>query len=231
MPDEPFQFGAAYRVREDFTAERDAFRAGEALVYWRYGSSSYDGMQGWFFRQPGTLAVRSWDLPLGEDPRPVFQRLFEQIAGPDPLIAAAESGARDALEAALAPGVPPERALAVELALERAAQAGQPAAIHRLLPLGLLPAPRCTALLHAAAGAGKAETVRAFLDGGVPVDAEDTSGQTALHHAAAAGDVETVRLLLARGATPRAASTGGTTPLSLARAWKRSEVVALLEAR
>jgi hypothetical protein len=231
MPDEPFQFGATYRVREDFAAERDSFRAGEELVYWRYGSSTYDGMQGWFFRQPGAPTVRSWDLPLGEDPRPAFMRLFEQLAGPDPLIAAAEPGAPEALEVALSSSAPASRALMVELAIERAVQTGQAAAIFRLLALGLVPGPRCTALLHTAAQAGKAVSVRALLDGGIPANAEDSAGQTALHHAAAAGDVDTVGLLLDRGANPRATTPSGTTPLSLARAWRRSEVVALLEAR
>ncbi len=228
MPDHPFQFGATYRVREDFTAERDAFRAGEELVYWRYGSSHHDDMQGWFFRQPGSPHVRSWDLSLGERPEPSFSRLFEQVAPPDPLIAAAAQGSLDTVRASLSPGLTSQRALTVELALERAAAAGHAPVIRQLLALGATDDARKTALMHKAAEAGQAAAVETFLEHGVSVNAEDSAGQTALHHAAAVGAAATVRLLLARGANPHASTRGGSTPLVLARAFRHPAVVALL---
>ena len=64
-PDNPFEYGAVYRTRVDFPAQRDRFALGEVLMYWRFGTSVYDGRQGYFFRQPASERVRSWDVPLG----------------------------------------------------------------------------------------------------------------------------------------------------------------------
>jgi ankyrin repeat protein len=128
----------------------------------------------------------------------------------------------------LSAGLTPQRALMVELALERSATTGHAPVIRELLALGTVDDERKTALMHTAAEADQAATVEAFLDQGVPVNAEDVAGQTALHRAAAAGAAATVRLLLARGADPRASTRGGSTPLALAQAFRHPAVVALL---
>src|SRR3979409_2607051 len=58
-------------------------------------------------------------------------------------------------------------------------------------------------------GAGRVALVRTLLDAGVPVDARDPAGATALLNAAGAGRVDVVQLLLERGADRDARDTQG----------------------
>jgi ankyrin repeat protein len=60
--------------------------------------------------------------------------------------------------------------------------------------------------LHFCAGEGFAGGVRFFADAGVPVDAVNGLGDTALMDAAAVGNVEVVKQLLRLGADPNAKS-------------------------
>ncbi len=85
--------------------------------------------------------------------------------------------------------------------------------------------------LHAAASAGQAAPLRAFLSRGVPVDARDGVGRTPLHCAAAAAAAGVVPLLLAAGADPAAACTAGQTPLHVACAAGLLHVAQLLLGR
>ncbi|HJO05662.1 MAG TPA: PQQ-binding-like beta-propeller repeat protein [Acidobacteriota bacterium] len=101
-----------------------------------------------------------------------------------------------------------------------------------LLLLSLVPgwaAPQDVEALHAAVRDGAAERVRALLDAGVPVDAANEYGTTALFFAADRGDVALVRLLLERGAdADRDDSFYGATPLVWALSNDHSEVAVLL---
>src|SRR5688500_15344453 len=131
------EFGATYRVRRDQAALRDNFRAGELVTYWRHGYSRHDGYHGFFFRQPGTQAVRSWDV---EDVDPVAREaLFERVSGPHVLIGAARTGDVAEVAAAL-PGLRGDEAsLVLELAIEAAIDAKQPSTLPSLLGPQLVP--------------------------------------------------------------------------------------------
>lgn len=63
-------------------------------------------------------------------------------------------------------------------------------------------------MLHAAASAGASELVEVLRLIGVPIDARDAAGATALHRAIAAGQEATVRQLLAAGADAAATWAG-----------------------
>ncbi len=76
----------------------------------------------------------------------------------------------------------------------------------------------------AAALVGDADAVRRLLDLGLPVDAVDAQGCTALLRAAGGGHRSTVDLLLARGAEPGAAAHTGATPLSAAVSMRHGEI-------
>lgn len=71
-----------------------------------------------------------------------------------------------------------------------------------------------TTLLHMAAEAGKADSVRALVRAGASVAAADVDGATPLHCACAAGDAVTAGVLLAHGADLTAVSSGET-PIQL----------------
>lgn len=77
----------------------------------------------------------------------------------------------------------------------------------------------------AAAIVGDADAVRRLLDLGLPVDAVDTQGCTALLRAAGGGHRAVVDLLLARGADPRLGARSGATPLSAAVSMRHVELV------
>lgn len=127
-------------------------------------------------------------------------------------------------------------------ALRSAATAGAPAAPApaakaeraRGLFEGQAVAPRAVAsasapALHLAAERGDVAALRAALDAGVPVDAPDAKGRSALQVAVAAGRLEAARVLMAAGADPKRADPSGTTPLSLARELRRDEMLRLFE--
>ncbi|MFD0738754.1 ankyrin repeat domain-containing protein [Lysobacter koreensis] len=77
----------------------------------------------------------------------------------------------------------------------------------------------------AAAIVGDADAVRRLLDLGLPVDAADSQGCTALLRAAGGGHRAVVDLLLARGADPQLAAHSGATPLSAAVSMRHTEIV------
>ena len=82
----------------------------------------------------------------------------------------------------------------------------------------------------AAAIVGDADAVRRLLDLGLPVDARDGQGCTALLRAAGGGHRAVVDLLLARGADPQCAANTGATPLSAAVSMRHGEIVQRLVA-
>ncbi|MDQ7760583.1 ankyrin repeat domain-containing protein [Xanthomonas sontii] len=80
----------------------------------------------------------------------------------------------------------------------------------------------------AAAMVGDAEAIRRLIDLGLPVDAVDAQGCTALLRAAGGGHAEAVKLLLSRGADLQHAAASGATPLSAAVSMRQTEIVAAL---
>ncbi len=77
----------------------------------------------------------------------------------------------------------------------------------------------------AAAMAGDDEAVRRLLDLGLPVDAVDRQGCSALLRAAGGGHRAVVELLLQRGADPGLAAQSGATPLSAAVSMRHLDIV------
>ncbi|OAX58157.1 ankyrin repeat domain-containing protein [Xanthomonas graminis] len=82
--------------------------------------------------------------------------------------------------------------------------------------------------LPAAAMVGDADAIRRLIDLGLPVDAVDAQGCTALLRAAGGGHAAAVDLLLARGANLQHAAGSGATPLSAAVSMRQTEIVAAL---
>jgi len=82
--------------------------------------------------------------------------------------------------------------------------------------------------LAAAAVAGDGAEVALLLDAGVPVDARDAGGYTALMHAAYARQPDTVELLLDRGADVNARALTDETPLIGAALGRSLDVVRML---
>jgi hypothetical protein len=74
----PFEVGHQYRVRSDFKALRDNFRAGEMLTFERDAYSHYHGYTGYFFSQTGTEQIRVWDIHDGEN-LSCWRELFEEV--------------------------------------------------------------------------------------------------------------------------------------------------------
>lgn len=82
--------------------------------------------------------------------------------------------------------------------------------------------------LPSAAMAGDVEAVRRLIDLGLPLDATDAKGCTALLRASGGGQLEVMRLLLDRGASPIAVAHSGATPISAAVSAGHRQAVALL---
>lgn len=74
----PLIVGRRYRVRCDFTARRDSFRAGEILTFHSDAYSRYDNYTGCFFSQPDTPQLRAWDIHDDED-LDTWRALFEEL--------------------------------------------------------------------------------------------------------------------------------------------------------
>ena len=92
----------------------------------------------------------------------------------------------------------------------------------------LLPAPVRPAALHRAAQAGDINGLKAALDAGVDVDAQDSRGWTALMHAANKGYTLLVVPLLGAGADPDLRAADGATALFVAALHGHAEIVAAL---
>jgi ankyrin repeat protein len=82
--------------------------------------------------------------------------------------------------------------------------------------------------LPAAAALGDRVAVERLLDIGLPLDARDASGCTALLRACGGGHVELAAWLIGRGADPRCAAQTGATCLSAAVSARRDAIVRLL---
>ncbi len=78
------------------------------------------------------------------------------------------------------------------------------------------------------ARAGDTDTLRAYVEAGVPVDLTNGKGDTLLMLAAYHGHAETVRMLAELGADPGRANDRGQTPLAGAVFKKEPEVVDVL---
>lgn len=225
--DTAFEVGARYRTRVGIDALRDRFAAGEVLVYWRFGSSRYDDARGWFFRQPGTRTVRSYDLlggaPLDRD------ALFERVADPPLVIGAVTAGDLAALGRALDAADPtdPEVLLDHELATERALVLDRPACAAVLIARGALDPEARVSLLHAAAQHGRATAISQLVATGTPADAASPAQQTALVAAVFGAHLDAVRALLAAGADPNHPQPGGASVRKFAR---DPAIAALLDA-
>jgi uncharacterized protein len=83
--------------------------------------------------------------------------------------------------------------------------------------------------LHSAVSRRKAENVRALLGAGVPVDARQQGGLTALHAAAHNGDQSIVDMLLAHGADRTIVDANGKSAAQHARDGSHIAIVALLD--
>ena len=79
--------------------------------------------------------------------------------------------------------------------------------------------------LPQAAASGDADAVRRLLDLGLPIDATDAQGCTALLRAAGGGHRAVVDMLLSRGADPKLAARTGATPLSAAVSMRQVAIV------
>ncbi len=78
MSDCPFIIGNRYRVRHAFTALRDSFVADEVLLFDSHAWSRYDGITGYFFRQPERETLRVWDI-ADDQSISVWKELFEEL--------------------------------------------------------------------------------------------------------------------------------------------------------
>ncbi len=85
--------------------------------------------------------------------------------------------------------------------------------------------PLLAADLPSAAMVGDADAVRRLLDLGLPVDAVDSQGCSALLRAAGSGHRAVVDLLLTRGASVGLAAGSGATPLSAAASMRHLDIV------
>ncbi|HEY1051750.1 MAG TPA: hypothetical protein VGE39_18390 [Prosthecobacter sp.] len=74
----PFTPGRRYRVRAAFKALRDSFEGGEILIFDSQAWSRYDGITGYFFRQPDRKGLRMWDIADEEDIS-IWKTLFEEL--------------------------------------------------------------------------------------------------------------------------------------------------------
>jgi ankyrin repeat protein len=140
-------------------------------------------------------AVMAWLIEKGADPA------WKDSYGCTPLLAAAQVGNLDALQALLDLGMDPT----VTDSTGRAP-------------------------LHYAAEQGRIDMAAALLASGCPVDVPSASLRTALHGAAAADQGEMTVWLLDQGANPAVQDDMGLTPLKLALKWnKRSSLEVLVK--
>jgi ankyrin repeat protein len=227
-PESLFKPGATYVVLRDEAALRDNFVKGQRLVYWRHAYSFYDGLHGWFFYDEDQK-VLAWDKPeIDHEARDALFAKVKSTVKPSPqsVFLACKRDDVEGLGAVLTEGVPP--AMVRRQAFEFACHAHSIGCMLLLAGIADLDEEELGGFLHHAATEGFTSGVQALLDMGVPVNATDKYGQTALIHAACGGDIKLVDLLLARGANPSLKMTTGPTALSLATARHHDAVVARL---
>jgi ankyrin repeat protein len=185
-------------------------------------------------------APPAYDAPLLLAIRLGWQRLLDALLaqGVDPNVrdarghtaihVAAALGREGALRVLIRAGALPQaRSPDGQTALGMALAAGRSDLSHWLEWRGWsLPGRPLQAIdLPAAAIAGDLEAVQRLLDLGLPVDAADLQGCTALLRAAGGGHVEIVRRLLEVGADKGVSARTGATPLSAAISMRHAGVV------
>jgi ankyrin repeat protein len=179
--------------------------------------------------QPLLLAVRrDWAqavaalLAVGVDPE------LRDARGQTPLLCACALGQEAMVRLLVAHGAQPAtRAPDGQTALGLALSSGR-RELSRWLDWPGWPLPRRALRdtdLPAAAQAGDADAVARLLDLGLPVQAQDAQGCTALLRAAGGGHLALVELLLARGADHSMAARSGATPLSAALSMRHDAVL------
>ena len=89
--------------------------------------------------------------------------------------------------------------------------------------------PQCDEDIFEAARCGDMDTVKEYLDSGIPVDLSDEDGRTILHCAAGEGQIKVVELLVKRGCRIDPVDNNGWTPLDYAGMCGRKGTVQLLK--
>lgn len=74
----PFSVGRSYRVRRDFKALRDFFKAGNVLTCESDAYSHYHGFTGYVFCLAGAHQKRVWDIH-DDDDLECWRELFEEV--------------------------------------------------------------------------------------------------------------------------------------------------------
>lgn len=210
-----------------------------ALGLLERGADAFGGREG----EDGGAPV---DAPLPTAIRLGWQRLVDALLarGADPnqrdarghgaILVAAALGRESALRALIRAGaLPNARSPDGQTALGLALAAGRSDLTHWLEWRGwALPGRPLQGMdLPAAAIAGDADAVQRLLALGLPIDAADPQGCTALLRAAGGGHLAIVQALLAGGADPGLHARTGATPLSAAISMRHAGVVeALLQA-
>jgi ankyrin repeat protein len=230
--------GAPVNARDDILGETALHLAAErgetGMVARLVGPAMVDAIDGdgqtalYLAAYQGQAAVVKQLLDAGADPArkaPSGETPFEAAArnekghaaalllvdsAPNPgaaLFAAARWRHADLVERLLARGASPNARNADDASVLRAAaEGGDLAIVDRLLAAGADPSRDPAAL---PAGVANPAVVARLLGRGVPVDAKQANGATALLAAAAGGHVESVRMLLAKGADRAAKDVHG----------------------
>ncbi|HVU24087.1 MAG TPA: ankyrin repeat domain-containing protein [Opitutus sp.] len=100
----------------------------------------------------------------------------------------------------------------------------------RVFPTRFAQCPHGPDFMITAAAEGDVGAVKALLDHGIPADARNREGKTALYCAAVGGSSEIARFLISRGADVNAISLWGDSPLAVAIAEGHEDTAALLRA-
>jgi hypothetical protein len=101
---------------------------------------------------------------------------------------------------------------------------------NRLFAAELVKSPKAADLYVEAAGEGELGTLKVMLGHGLPIEATDQDGNTALGVAAARGQRTVVDFLVHSGANVNAVNLYGDSPLEIAREARQDDIARLLEA-
>jgi ankyrin repeat protein len=89
--------------------------------------------------------------------------------------------------------------------------------------------PHARDFLVYAAATGNLRTVERLLDAGLPINARNEDGSTALYGAAVQGQMPVIRYLVEHGAEPNIKNNFGRTALGAAREMNRTKTIRYLE--